>query len=99
MMDDNHWPARVRGHGQFQRLQALEDAIAYRQARLTTPCPDCESGAAGGRCDDHACDVMLVAAYQQTASATIQGMSGSFPASLPGSTDQAAPGGLLRDRT
>jgi hypothetical protein len=47
----------------FQQLQALEDAIAYRRARLAEPCPDC--GVA--RCDDHATDANLIAAYQRAA--------------------------------
>jgi hypothetical protein len=54
----------------FQHLQALEDAIAYRRARITAPCPDCT--ASGHRCDDHACDLDLIADYQQTAMAAIR---------------------------
>jgi hypothetical protein len=48
----------------FQRLQALEDAIAYRQARAAAPCPVCE--AAPGQCDDHGRDLDLIGAYQRT---------------------------------
>jgi hypothetical protein len=48
-----------------QRLQALEDAIAYRRARVSAPCPDCT--ASGHKCDDHACDLNLIAIYQRTA--------------------------------
>jgi hypothetical protein len=48
--------------GWFQQLQALEDAIAYRRARVSGLCPDCT--ASGRRCDDHACDLNLIAAYQ-----------------------------------
>ena len=59
--------------GSFQHLQALEDAIAYRRARAAAPCPDCTAD--GRRCDDHACDLHLIAAYQQTAIAAIQGVS------------------------
>lgn len=44
----------------FRRLQALDDAIAYRRARLTRPCPDCRDST---RCDDHACDLALLAGY------------------------------------
>jgi hypothetical protein len=51
----------------FQRLQALEDAIAYRRARVAVPCPDCGAAGPGGRCDDHACDLHLIAGYQQAA--------------------------------
>jgi hypothetical protein len=63
--------------GWFQQLQALEDAIAYRRARITAPCPDCV--ASGEKCDDHACDLNLIAAYQQTAMAAILGMSSQIP--------------------
>ncbi len=47
----------------FQQMQAYADAIAYRQARLAIPCPDCGPQ----RCDGHACDARLVVSYQQTA--------------------------------
>jgi hypothetical protein len=59
--------------GWFQHLQALEDAIAYRRARAAAPCPDCT--ATGRRCDDHACDLQLIATYQQTAITAIRDMS------------------------
>ena len=59
--------------GWFQHLQALEDAIAYRRARAAAPCPDCT--ATGPRCDDHACDLQLIAAYQQAAITAIQDVS------------------------
>jgi hypothetical protein len=49
----------------FQELQGLDDAIAFRVARLAQPCPNCEL--AGDRCDDHSCDVALVAGYRQRA--------------------------------
>jgi hypothetical protein len=52
-----------------QQLQALEDAIAYRRARVTAPCPDC--AADGQICDDHACDLDLIAAYRRTAIAIL----------------------------
>jgi hypothetical protein len=48
----------------FQRLQALEDAIAYRKERAAAPCPVCEAGP--GQCDDHGRDLDLIAAYQRT---------------------------------
>jgi hypothetical protein len=54
-------PERAR----FQQLQAYEDAIAYRAARLAAPCPAC----ATRRCDDHATDAALIAGYQQAAAA------------------------------
>jgi hypothetical protein len=59
--------------GCFQHLQALEDAIAYRRARAAAPCPDCT--ASERKCDDHACDLHLIAAYQQTALAAIGDVS------------------------
>ena len=45
----------------FRELQALEDAVNYRMARLAVPCVRCQPAAAGGRCDEHACDVALIA--------------------------------------
>ena len=53
----------------FRELQALEDAVNFRLARLMAPCPRCEM-AAGGRCDEHACDVALIAGYLESAQAT-----------------------------
>jgi hypothetical protein len=44
----------------FERVQAYEDAIAYRRARLAVPCADC--GLA--RCDDHAADADLITRYR-----------------------------------
>jgi len=49
----------------FQRLQALEDAICYRTARLAEPCGAC-GPADETRCDEHACDLSLIAAYQRS---------------------------------
>ena len=75
--------ARTGGiqRGWFQQLQALEDAIAYRRARVSAPCPDCSVG--GGTCDDHACDLNLIAAYQQTAIAALLDVSSQIDASRP----------------
>jgi hypothetical protein len=53
--------------GWFQRLQALEDAISYRRARVTAPCPYCALAAPGRKCDDHARDLELIAEYQASA--------------------------------
>jgi hypothetical protein len=50
----------------FRQLQALEDAICYRSARLAEPCPGCGPDDES-RCDEHACDVMLVTTYRQAA--------------------------------
>jgi hypothetical protein len=60
-----------------QRLQALEDAIAYRRARVSAPCPDCT--ASGPMCDDHACDLNLIAIYQRTAIAILNTSSQTRP--------------------
>ena len=69
----------VVARGWFQYLQALEDAIAYRRARTTAPCADCR--ASGRRCDDHACDLHLITAYQQRAMAAIGDVSARVDAS------------------
>jgi hypothetical protein len=74
-------PSGAVHRGWFQHLQALEDAIAYRRARVTAPCSDCT--AKGCLCDDHACDLNLIAAYQQTATATILDLSSQIQASRP----------------
>ena len=57
----------VRERQRFRELQALEDAVNYRLARLAVPCPHCEPGAVGGWCDEHACDVALIAGYLESA--------------------------------
>jgi hypothetical protein len=49
----------------FQRMQALEDAIAYRHARVAAPCPACQP-ALGSRCDDHGRDLDLIGEYERT---------------------------------
>jgi hypothetical protein len=49
----------------FQRLQALEDAITYRRARIAAPCPDCWPSP-DSRCDDHCRDVELIREYLRT---------------------------------
>ena len=43
-------------------MQALDDAIAFRRARLDAPCPDC---APARPCPDHSCDARLISSYQQ----------------------------------
>jgi hypothetical protein len=68
------WRGGVPQRHQFQQLQALDDAIAWRRARIEAPCPACEPGPDGRRCDDHACDLDLIADYQQMAHATIQNL-------------------------
>jgi hypothetical protein len=59
----------------FQHLQALEDAIAYRTARLAAPCPHCGPD----RCDDHATDTGLIAAYRLTAAALATVPTAAWP--------------------
>lgn len=56
----------VLERGRFQRLQALEDAIAYRRARVSVPCGDCEAAGPDQKCDDHARDLQLIAEYLDT---------------------------------
>lgn len=48
---------------QFRRMQAFEDAIAYRLARVATPCTDCTASEPGEKCDDHARDLELIDEY------------------------------------
>jgi class 3 adenylate cyclase len=43
-------------------MQALDDAIAFRRARLDAPCAGC---APACPCPDHAADARLIASYQQ----------------------------------
>ncbi|MGH3401211.1 MAG: hypothetical protein ACRDRJ_01625 [Streptosporangiaceae bacterium] len=44
-------------------LQMVEDALTYRQQRLSLPCPDCTPDS---RCTDHAQDERLIDDYQYT---------------------------------
>ena len=59
----------------FRELQALEDAVNYRLARLMAPCPECGPGPAGNRCDEHACDVDLIAGYLEAAQSIMAELS------------------------
>jgi len=59
----------------FRELQALEDAVNYRLDRVMAPCAQCELAAAGGRCDEHACDVALIAGYLEAAHAVMADLS------------------------
>lgn len=70
---DQHLGVTAAVRAECQHLQTLEDAIAYRRARVSAPCPDCT--ASGPMCDDHACDLDLIAAYQQTAIAILNASS------------------------
>ena len=85
----------VVARGWFQYLQALEDAIAYRRARTTAPCADCR--ASGRRCDDHACDLQLITAYQQRAMAAIGDVSARVHATLAGHDHEGFPVTCVRE--
>lgn len=76
----------------FRELQALGDAINYRLDRVMAPCPQCELVAAGGRCDEHACDVALIAGYLEAAHAVMAGLSRAAQEMRTGSGPRA-PGG------
>jgi len=78
----------------FRELQALEDAVNFRLARLMAPCPRCEPVAGGVRCEEHACDVALIAGYLEAAHATmgvLARLDGGTPQTgmspSPGNTD------------
>jgi len=43
-------------------LQALDDAVSFRRARLAIDCDDCQPGQL---CADHDGDVLLIAVYRQ----------------------------------
>jgi hypothetical protein len=87
--DDQHRDITATVQAECQHLQALEDAIAYRRARVTAPCPDCT--ASGQKCDDHACDLNLITAYQRTAIAILDASSRT-DVSRPGGSRPAARG-------
>jgi hypothetical protein len=50
--------------GSYSHLQALDDAIKYRTARLGTPCGKCRPAKP---CVAHACDLNLLDAYREMA--------------------------------
>jgi hypothetical protein len=54
-----------------QHLQALDDAVAFRHARVAAPCADC-AAAPGGWCEDHSRDVELISDYTRTARSLTQ---------------------------
>jgi hypothetical protein len=83
----------------FQQLQALDDAIAWRRARLAISCPDCGPVPEGQKCDDHACDLDLIAAYQQRAIAISLELSGATPAQQAGTAPTPGPFPGGRDNT
>jgi hypothetical protein len=92
---DQHRPATAAVRAECQHLQALEDAIKYRRARVTAPCPDC--AASSHKCDDHACDLNLIADYQRTAIAILNppGQPPAWPPAAIGGNNPASP----RDET
>jgi hypothetical protein len=65
-VDDEHRRIGAMEPGSFQRLQAFEDAIAYRRARITAPCPDCGTSAPSQQCEVHARDLDLIKEYLET---------------------------------
>ena len=75
-----HLLSAVPERDRYRELQALEDAIKYRQARLAMPCLQCRRLTAGVRCDEHACDVALIAGYWQAARSVIRELSPGRPA-------------------
>ena len=58
----------------FRGLQALDDAIAFRQARLAADCLACTRDRP---CDDHGRDVDLIAAYRRDAIALVAAIAES----------------------
>jgi hypothetical protein len=96
-VDDTDRRTGVPERARFQQLQALEDAIAYRRARLAVPCPDCGPAETGRKCDDHACDVDLIACYWQTARTAHRELSASTRERRAG-TAHAAVKALVRDK-
>jgi hypothetical protein len=61
-------------------LQMAEDALAYRQQRLSRPCPDC---APGRRCPDHAHDEGLAGRYQHACDQALSyALEGTDPADV-----------------
>jgi hypothetical protein len=67
--------AGVPQRRQYRLLQALEDALNYRLARLAGPCAECGPFPAGARCVEHACDLALVAGYRDEAAAVMAGLA------------------------
>ena len=47
----------------YRELQALEDAVNYRLARLAAPCPHCEPVRRAAGVMSMRCDVALIAGY------------------------------------
>lgn len=76
----------------FAHLQALDDAIRYRSARLRTACRKCRPDAP---CDDHACDLNLLEAYHRLAQGAVAELRRvRQPPVGPGTEDQPAAGDL-----
>jgi hypothetical protein len=90
-------PARIStvDQAEFQRLQAFEDAIAYRHARLALPCPDC--GPPPARCDDHAADHDLIAGYRRQRRQIAARLQAQHQAIRDSAASPNPPSGLTRD--
>lgn len=73
-MGDQYRPVGPELQRRLRGVQALEDAIAFRLVRLAMPCLECED-AEDGKCDDHACDVLLVEGYRQMFEAAEDGLA------------------------
>lgn len=76
----DHRSSAVRQRAGFQRLQALEDAIAYRAARLAALCPACGHLPGDQRCDEHARDLELIDEYWAAATAASAALARSIAA-------------------
>jgi hypothetical protein len=59
---------KTRRHRAYSHLQALDDAIKYRTARLRTPCRKCRPCSP---CIAHACDLNLLGTYREMARAAV----------------------------
>jgi len=59
--------------GSFAHLQALDDAMSYRAARVRAPCRRCRPCKP---CDAHACDLNLLDAYREMAEAAVAALPG-----------------------
>ena len=73
-------------------LQALDDAITHRSARLAAPCPDCQPGR---RCDDHATDQNLIAGYQRRHAGALSAVLARPAETSAAVMPPAAPGGVV----
>jgi len=75
-----------------QHLQALEDAIRYRRARVAGPCGAC-AAAPGRLCEDHGRDLGLIGEYERTAGRLLR----AAPYALGSDTRVTAAAALLAE--